>query len=200
MRGIALPVALLCALAAPLLLAALSPLLAWRQPVYIAGGFAGIIALELMLLQPLLAAGWFPGLAFAAGRRVHRWVGMAIVVAIVVHVGALWITSPPDVIDALLFVSPTPFSDFGVVAMWAVFGAAILALLRHRQRLRLVTWRVGHTTLVVVSVLGSGLHAMLVEGTMEFLSKSALCLLVVAATAGAVGKLKVWRMLGRRRT
>lgn len=179
-------------------LAAGSPLLAWRQPIYIAGGFAGIVALELMLLQPLLAAGLVPGMALSTGRRAHRWIGGILVVAILIHVGALWITSPPDVIDALLFVSPTPFSDFAVVAMWAVFGAALLALLRHRRRLRPVTFRVGHTALVVAAVIAGVLHAMLVEGTMEVLSKTALCLLVVAATAVAVAKLKAWKMLGRR--
>ena len=31
-------------------------------------------------------------------------------VAVVIHVAGLWITSPPDMIDALLFTSPTPFS------------------------------------------------------------------------------------------
>jgi hypothetical protein len=47
-----------------------------------------------------------------------------LVVAVVVHVGGLWITSPPDMIDALLLTSPTPFSAFGVIAMWAIFAVA----------------------------------------------------------------------------
>ena len=38
-------------------LAGRSPLLAWRQPVYIAASFAGILAMCLMLVQPLLMGG-----------------------------------------------------------------------------------------------------------------------------------------------
>lgn len=199
MRGIAIWLALTGALAVPVVLAANSPLLAWRQPVYIAAGFAGILALALMALQPLLAAGWLPGLERAAGRRVHRWIGVTLVTLIVVHVGALWITSPPDVVDALLFVSPTPFSDWGVMAMWAIFAAATLVLSRRALGLRPATWRLGHTTLVVIAVIGTVLHAMLVDGTMELVSKTALCLFVLLGTAIAVARLRAWTMLRRRR-
>lgn len=199
MRATLIWTALVLALAVPVFLAAQSPLLAWRQPVYIAAGFAGVIAFALMVLQPLLAAGLMPGIGVAAGRRVHRWIGVTLVAAIVLHVGALWITSPPDVIDALLFVSPTPFSDWGVIAMWALFGAAGVALLRHRLRLGPAAWRIGHTSLVVVAVLGSVLHALLVDGTMEPVSKAALSALLLGAAGLAVWRLKAWRMLGRRR-
>lgn len=191
--------ALVLALAVPVVLAANSPLLAWRQPAYVAAGLAGVVAFALMVLQPLLAAGVLPGLDLAGGRRVHRWTGAALVALIGLHVGGLWITSPPDVVDALLFVSPTPFSDWGVIAMWALFAAAVLAGLRRRFRLRPATWRLGHTTLVTVAVLGSVPHALLVDGTMETLSKTALAALVLGATALAVFRLKAWRMLGRRR-
>ena len=94
----------------PIAAAAASPLLEWRGPVYILAGFAGIIALGLMLVQPLLIAGYLPGLSAYRGRRAHHWIGGALVVMVVIHVGGLWITSPPDMIDALLFTSPTPFS------------------------------------------------------------------------------------------
>ena len=43
--------ALVLAVAVPLLAAAASPLLAWRQPVYIAAGFAGILGLGALLIQ-----------------------------------------------------------------------------------------------------------------------------------------------------
>lgn len=199
MRAFATWTALVLALAVPVVLAANSPLLAWRQPVYIAAGFAGVIAFALMVLQPLLAAGVLPGLGPGIGRRVHRGIGLALVTLILLHVAGLWITSPPDVIDALLFVSPTPFSDWGVIAMWSLFAAAALAGLRRRFMLRPVTWRMGHTTLVTVAVLGSVLHAMLVDGTMETVSKTMLSVAALGATALAVWRLKVWRMIGRRR-
>ena len=86
-----------------------------------------------MLVQPLLIGGYLPGLSGRIGRRAHHWIGGALVVAVVIHVGGLWITSPPDMIDALLFASPTPFSPFGVIAMWAIFAVALLAAFRRRS-------------------------------------------------------------------
>jgi predicted ferric reductase len=172
-------VALVAAICVPIAAAAFSPLLAWRGPVYILAGFAGIVALGLVLVQPLLIAGYLPGLSAYRGRRAHHWIGGALVVAVLIHVGGLWITSPPDMIDALTFTSPTPFSPFGVIVMWAIFAVAVLAVLR--QRLGLRTWRIAHMTLAVVIVVGGVVHAMLVEGTMETMSKAALCALVVAA-------------------
>ncbi len=171
------------ALVGPIAIAATSPLLAWRGPIYIASGFAGIVALALVLAQPLLAGGTLPGLPARPGRRLHRWVGAALVAAVAAHVGGLWLTSAPDVIDALLFESPTPFSAWGVIAMWAVFAAALLAALRGRLRLSPRIWRFGHKALVVVVVIGSVIHALLVEGAMGTVSKAVLCVLVVAATA-----------------
>ena len=175
----------------PIAAAAASPLLEWRGPVYILAGFAGIIALGLMLVQPLLIAGYLPGLSAYHGRRAHHWIGGALVVMVVVHVGGLWITSPPDMIDALLFTSPTPFSPFGVIAMWAIFAVALLAAIRRRLGLR--TWRIAHMSLAVVIVVGSVVHGMLVEGTMETMSKAALCALVLAAAIKVMADLGVWR-------
>ena len=184
--------------AVPIAAAAASPLLAWRDPVYIAAGFAGVIAMALLLFQPLLVGGYLPGLSGLRGRYFHRWIGSILVVAVVIHVAALWTTSPPDVVDALLFASPTPFSAWGVIAMWAVFVAALLATFRRRFRLRPRTWRLAHTSLIVVTVIGSVVHALLIEGTMETVSKVALCILVLAATVKVVVDLRVWAIRIRR--
>jgi predicted ferric reductase len=100
-------------------------------------------------------------------------------VAVVVHVVGLWITSPPDMMDALLFASPTPFSPFGVIAMWAIFCVALLAVFRRRLGLR--TWRIAHMVLAAVIVVGTVAHGMLIEGAMETVSKAALCVLVLGA-------------------
>jgi predicted ferric reductase len=176
----------------PILAAAASPLLQWRQPVYIAAGFAGIAAMVLLLLQPLLAGGYLPGVSGLRGRRLHLWTGILLVSAIILHVGGLWITSPPDVIDALLFRSPTPFSAWGVIAMWAVFAAAFLAAFRWSLALSPRLWRRLHTLLAMVIVAGSVVHALLIEGTMETYSKAALCALAVAATVKVIVDLKIW--------
>jgi predicted ferric reductase len=139
----------------------------------------------------LLIGGYLPGLLAYRGRRAHHWIGGALVVMVVIHVAGLWITSPPDMIDALVFTSPTPFSPFGVIAMWAIFAVALLAALR--QRLGLRTWRIAHMSLAVVIVVGSVVHGMLIEGTMEMMSKAALCVLVLAATVKVMTDLRVWR-------
>jgi predicted ferric reductase len=186
-------IALATAVCVPIVLAATSPQLAWRGPVYILAGFSGIVALGLMLVQPLLIAGYLPGLSAFRGRRVHHWIGGALVAAIVIHVAGLWITSPPDMIDALLYVSPTPFSPWGVTAMWAIFAVALLAIFRRRLRLR--TWRIAHMLLAIVVVVGSVVHGILIEGTMETVSKVALCVLVLAAVIKVL--VDVWARIKR---
>ena len=196
-RAILIWVALVAVIGVPLAAAAMSPLLEWRSAVYILAGFAGIVGLGVMLVQPLLIGGYLPGLSAHGRRRMHRWIGSMLVLAVVVHVGGLWITNPPDVIDALLFTSPTPFSAWGVIAMWATFAAALLAALRRRLRLRPQTWRNGHAFLAVIIVVGTTVHAILIEGTMETVSKVALCALVLVATMKIVADLRAssskWR-------
>ena len=191
--------ALAAAICVPIAAAAMSPLLEWRGPVYILAGFAGMIALGLVLVQPLLIGGDVPGLSAYRGRRTHHCIGGALVVAVVIHVAGLWITSPPDMIDALTFSSPTPFSPWGVTAMWAIFAVAIIAALRRRLGLRARTWRIVHMPLAIVIVAGSVVHAMLIEGTMETISKAALCALVLAATIKVMAGLRVWRRRGTLR-
>src|SRR5262245_27757151 len=183
--------ALAAAICVPIAAATTSPLLEWRGPVYILAGFAGIVRLAFLLVQPLLAGGYLPGPSAYRERRAHHWIGGALVIAVVVHVGGLWISSPPDMIDALLFTSPTPFSPFGVIAMWAIFAVALLAVFRRRLGLR--TWRIAHMSLAVVIVVGSVVHAMFVEGTMETISKAALCAQVIAAAIKVMADLRVGR-------
>ena len=185
--------ALAAAICVPIAAAAASPLLAWRDPVYIIAGFAGIVLLALVLVQPLLIGGYLPGLSSTRGRQAHRWIGGALVVAVITHVGGLWITSPPDMADALLFESPTPFSPFGVIAMWAIVAVALLASFRRKLGLRLRTWRVAHMILAVVIVAGGIAHTMLIEGAMETVSKAVLCALVLAATIKVMFDLRVRR-------
>ncbi len=179
----------------PLAMAAFSPLLEWRDPIYIIAGFAGIIGLAIMLAQPLLVAGSLPGLPAARGRVLHRWGGALLVFSVVVHVGGLWITSPPDVIDVLLVRSPTPFAIWGLLAMWAVFAAALWAALRKRLPLR--WWRVGHTGLVALAIAGTVPHAWLIYGTMETVTKGILCVAVILTALKVIIARKAWRIRAR---
>jgi predicted ferric reductase len=199
LRSLLIWAALGLAVAIPLLIAATSPLLQWREPVYIVAGFAGVVGMALILLQPLLAGGYLPGLTAPRGRGLHRWIGVALVMAVIIHVGGLWITSPPDVIDALLLVSATPFSLWGVIAMWAIFATALLAVLRSRHALRPRLWRLGHSALALLIVIGTVLHALLIQGTMGQISKIILSALVIAATLKVLADLRAWALLRRRK-
>lgn len=186
LRDVFVWVLIAVAMAVPLTAAAYSPLLAWRDPIYILAGFAGIWSMCLLVVQPLLAAGVLPRLSRLQGRRIHIWVGACVVAFVTLHVIGLWITSPPDVVDALLFRSPTAFSNWGVVAMWLVFVTALLAAARRRLRLRPRHWRALHLLLVSVIAGCTIAHAKLIEGTMEPSSKIALSVVITGALAYAI--------------
>ena len=171
--------ALLATALVPVAIAATSPFLQYRDAIYIAAGFAGILALALLLFQPLLAANLLPGPAPGESRRWHRGLGLLLVVLVVAHVGGLWLTSPPDVVDVLLFRSPTPFSVWGALAMWAALAAAIVAASRRRLGPR--TWRALHLALASLLVVGTVVHAVQIQGAMETVSKWVLCVAVLAA-------------------
>lgn len=193
MRGILIWTIVCAALVVPIVAATQSPLLAWREPMYVFAGFAGIFAMALMLLQPLLAGGYLPGMPASRGRRLHRWVGLLLVVSVVLHIAGLWVTSPPDVIDVLLFRSPTPFGIWGALAMWAVIASAALAIWRVRGRPQLRLWRKLHSAAAIVAVVGTIVHALLIEGTMEIVSKVMLAIFLGVATAKVLLDLKIWK-------
>lgn len=189
--------ALLAVLIVPILAAGFSPYLEFRQPVYILAGFAGIVGLALMPLQPLLAGRRLPGLSVMAAGRVHRVVGVSLLACVVLHVVGLWITSPPDVVDVLLFRSPAPFSIWGVVAMWSLFAAALLALMRARLRLPWRVWRRGHAALATLAVVSTGVHALLIEGAMEGVTKAVLCIFGLGVTLKTMIDLRIWARKAR---
>ena len=185
-------VAVLAALAVPVLLAAQSPYLAWRQPVYIVAGFAGIVAFAGMVVQPMLAARLLPVASVRRAQTLHRWTGVAVLGAVVLHVVALWITSPPDVVDALLLRSPTPFSAWGVLATWAVGLAAGIALSGRRLIRGWRRRRQWHASLSALAVGATVLHVVLIDGTMEPVSKVLLCLAALAVLGWAMVRLRLW--------
>lgn len=199
MRALLIWGTVLALMAVPVALAATSPLLSYRGAAYIVGGFAGIICLSLMVLQPLLAAGFLPGAGGPRGRRWHRWLGAALTAGVVLHVAGLYVTSPPDTMDALLLVSPTPFSVYGVTAMWAVFLTALLAGLRRRIGLGPRLWQQLHGVLALVIAVSTVIHAVQIQGAMEPVTKWALSLAVLAATGAVFLDLRVLKPLRRWR-
>lgn len=197
--AVAIWAGLMIAMAVPVALAAASPYLAYRDLPYIVGGFAGIVALALLLVQPLLAAGYLPGVRRTTERRWHRLVGMAIVAGVFLHIAGLYLTSPADTLDALMLVSPTPFSVYGVLAMWTAVVIAVLVALRRRLGLRYSVWRLIHNGLALIVVVATVIHALQIEGAMETVSKWALCLAVLTATGVTLMDQRVVRPLFRRR-
>ncbi len=182
--------------AVPVGIAMTSQYLAWRGPEYIIGGFAGIIALCLLLFQPLMAARWLPGLRPRRARQVHLWLGRSLVLLVAVHVGGLYLTSPPDTLDALTFTAPTWFSVFGVTAMWGVFLTAFLVILRHR--VPATGWLWVHNGLAWFVVLATVAHALLIEGAMGPVSKTVLCAAVVTVTTAVMLRLRVFARTAKR--
>jgi len=181
----------------PVAIAAASPLQAGRGAAYVTGGMAGVAALALLLLQPLLGAGYLPGVHPVQARRWHRRLGFVLVAAVVLHIGGLFLASPPDTIDALLLVSPTPFSVYGVIALWSVLLTAVLVAAR--KRFRPASWRIAHNGLAAIVVVATVVHALMIEGAMGGRSKLILCLCVLAATAVAILHLRVVRPMLRNR-
>ena len=113
--------------------------------------------------------------------------------------GGLFVTSPPDTLDALLLVAPTPFSVYGVLAMWGIVATAVLVVLRRRLGLRYSTWFLLHNALALVVVVATVIHALQIEGAMEIVSKWALCLAALTATSVALLDLRVVKPLMRWR-
>ncbi|WP_245882637.1 ferric reductase-like transmembrane domain-containing protein [Yoonia sediminilitoris] len=180
----------------PVAIAASSPYLPSRNAAYVVAGFAGIVCLGLFLLQPLLGAGYLPGVQPWQARKWHRFLGTGIALCVALHVGGLYLTSPPDTMDALVLASPTPFSVFGVTAMWGIILTLMLVAGRRRLGLRYPAWHVVHNLLALIVVTSTVIHAVQIDGTMGTVSKWVLCVAVLAATCTALVDV---RLLRRRR-
>lgn len=184
----------------PIIATLTSPQLAWRGPLYIAAGLAGVVGLALLVVQPALAGGYLPGLSAVHSRTLHRVSGASLGLSVFIHVAGLWITSPPDVIDAMLFRSPTPFAPWGVIAMWAVFATSLVVLLRKRLFSSPRVWRRIHTALALVIVICSVVHAVLILGTMEPFSKYILCGAAILVTFKAIINRRAWALRAGSKT
>lgn len=174
----------------PILVAVRSPLLDSRELVYVIGGLAGVLALALLLVQPVLAAGYLPGLTLLKQRRWHRWTGAALIIATALHIGGLYLTSPPDMIDALLLAAPTLYSLYGVLGMWGIVLTALLVLASPKYIARNVRWRIMHNALSLLVVLFSVAHAWMITGAMGSWSKLLLCICILAVTVIATVQLR----------
>lgn len=185
--------------AAPVIAAAANPLQGGREMLWIMGGMAGVVALCLLFVQPLLMAAAPPLLAAREGVHWHRWGGIAIVAVVALHVGALYAYSPDDMTDALLLVAPTPFSLYGVISLWCLVLMAVLVATRRLLRFGYRLWRILHSVLAVAVVGAGAIHAIQIEGVMEEYSKLSVCIAALAATTVGALEVNVLAPLRRRR-
>lgn len=183
----------------PIAIAATSPFLAYRSLAYILAGFGGIFALGFMLIQPLLAAGYLPGLNILRAKRWHKIMGTGILIAVIIHIGGLYITSPPDTLDALLLVSPTPFSVYGVIALWGLVLTVLLVVFRTKLKIKPGLWRLIHNGLAIIVVLSTIVHALMIEGTMGNISKIVLCAAVAIASVITIVHLRIIKPAAKKR-
>ena len=72
-------------------------------------------------------------------------------------------------------------------------------MMRRRLGLPILVWRRAHTTLAVLTIVGTVVHALLIEGTMEPISKTILAVLALAATLKAILDLRIWTTRPRAR-
>lgn len=181
------------AMTVPVALAVASPYLAYRNPAYILGGFAGIVCLALLLIQPLLAAGYLPGLSPVQARRWHRRAG----------VGDRAVRGDPcrrPVRDQPARHDRRAVAGRADPVLGLRGGGDVeplpgrrLVPLRRRTRLGPRGWSLLHNLLALVVVVATALHAVQIEGAMEPVSKTALCGLVLIATAAALIDVRLLR-------
>lgn len=177
----------------PILVAAVDPLQRGRDALWVIGGLAGVVALASLLLQPLLAIGAKTGLSPLAARHWHRWVGLSVAGAIIVHVGALLLYSPDDMWDALLLTAPTPFSLYGVIGLWTALLSVGVAIAARKRRLPIKPWQIVHSVLAVVIVGSGSIHALMIDGAMGQPSKTIIVVAALAATTFALVEINVLR-------
>lgn len=198
-----IPIIVYCILAGlvagPVAVAATSPLLSGREAVYIVGGMSGVIALALLLLQPILASGYLPSISSVKSKTWHRRIGFLLFLAIALHIVGLYLTSPDDLIDALLLISPTPFSLYGVVGMWAIIVTTLLVALRSNLSWHHTLWKLVHNVLGCIVVVASVTHAMMIDGAMGYRSKLILCISIIALTTVVIVHLRIIRPMAKNK-
>ncbi|MFK7854822.1 MAG: hypothetical protein AB8B79_11940 [Granulosicoccus sp.] len=197
-----IPILLYCILttlvAGPVVVAATSPLLSGREAVYIVGGMSGVVALALLLLQPILASGYLPSISSVNSKTWHRRIGFLLVLAITLHILGLYLTSPDDLMDALLLISPAPFSLYGVAGMWAIIVTTLLVVLRSLLSWRHTLWKLVHNVLGCIVVVTSVTHAMMIDGAMGYRSKLILCIAIIVLTIVVIVHFRIIKPLAKR--
>lgn len=169
----------------PLVVALVSPLQTGREAIWVIGALAGVLALSLLVIQVLLPTPWLRGIIIGDDSRVHRLLGIAIAVIVIVHVGGLYVTSPDDIADALVLQAPT-YSRLGVLSAWCLALSLGLALARRKLALTYSDWQIVHAFLAVVVVTTAVAHTVMIRGTLDGPVEVLLCGAAVIAVSAAI--------------
>jgi predicted ferric reductase len=170
----------------PVLLAALHPLQAGREPLWVWGTLAGVLALSLIVIQVLLPTGWLNLALGEQNWRWHRILGISVTGLVFAHILGLYLYSPDDIGDALVLAAPT-YSRLGMLSLGCLVLTVALALMRHRLPLTLSDWQIFHSVLAMAVVGTAVAHVLLLQGTLDGFAEGLLCGSAVVAVLMAVG-------------
>jgi predicted ferric reductase len=180
-------VAVLAAIAVPLVLALTDVHLAAAPTLLVLSTATGTLAVSALALQPLLVLRAREPRRSPPRRRVrvHQALGAITLTLVLVHVGALLVLETDDALFALSPDGPTR-ARMALMATVALIVVVALGTLRRRLPLAPDTWRIVHGFLAsLVIVLGVG-HAVLTDGALDEVGTAVLVALGAFGLAAAV--------------
>lgn len=161
-------------------------------------GRTGGLVLEVSLALGLIATSTLVGVIVIVSRvrsltaglgieqilRVHRYLGLVVLILVLAHVGIVLLSDPHN-LELLDLLSAPPRARAATLAVLALIGLSALATLRRRLGLSYQRWRGTHLALAAVAVAGSVAHIVLLR---HLVSDAAMrnCFIALAVGLGAV--------------
>jgi predicted ferric reductase len=165
----------------------------WRQLADVTG---------LLALSGLVCAAVLPSRVRSLTRAfgiedvldVHRFVGVASAVLVLVHLACVLAMNPAQValLDPALNGPPAKAAS---VATGALVMLVVLAALRRRLNQRYEVWRWMHVLLAITTIVASGLHVYLLNHMVQQRSMEMIFLIMALAVAAVLLHRWVWRTL-----
>ncbi|MBL7253535.1 hypothetical protein [Paractinoplanes lichenicola] len=172
---------LLCAAVAGLVwLALTSSHLDAGPAALVVSAVAAAVATVLIAFQPLLAV---LARSRPAAFRGHLALGLAALVLVLVHVAALWLLSPEDVLFAISPDGPTR-ARMAVLATVALVIVVVLGIVRRWSSYAPQATRILHAFFGSLTLLLGVGHAVLTDGALDGPGTAALLLLAALGVAG----------------
>jgi predicted ferric reductase len=165
----------------------------WRQLADVTG---------LLALSGLVCAAVLPSRVRSLTRAfgiedvldVHRFVGVASAVLVLVHLACVLAMNPAQValLDPALNGPPAKAAS---VATGALVMLIVLTALRRRLNQRYEVWRWMHVLLAITTIVASGLHVYLLNHMVQQRSMEMIFLIMALAVAAVLLHRWVWRTL-----